>query len=70
MVPAMGKTLDDRIEALKQREAKNYARRHEALRMYEHDDLTYEEIGLRLGGLTRQRIQQLVAEARDERDSP
>lgn len=64
----MPKTIDERIADLKHKAEKAYNRRHEALRMYEDEELTYEAIGARLGGLTKQRIQQLVAEARAEKE--
>ena len=65
----MPKTIDERIEDLKRKAEKAYARRHEVLRMYDEEALTYQAIGARMGGLTKQRIQQMVVEARAEKES-
>lgn len=67
-VRPMPKTIEQRIEDLKRKAQLAYQRRQEALRLYDEEGLTYEAIGARLGGLTKQRIQQLVVEARGERE--
>lgn len=59
------KTMQEQMVETEARLRKEHARRHEALRMHRAGK-TYEDIGKVLGGVTRQRIQQMVALAKRE----
>ena len=41
-------------------DVKGSARQREAARLYDEEGLSYEQVGIRLGGITRQRATQLV----------